>query len=440
MSTTSQEIQRVIESISGKRRLTLLNKYVQSHYKAPKKILSSITDGDYSPNDVVTHLRLVISHLKSLCANNGRLLTRYYSKTRAEEIQKTLQPLAKQCANLSASSSETAVRTAFLAVPRTLEMLKAILGPFTDIKLASEFENIIEQLTAFQETIDDLHTTSAEVVSMAQAVKKTHAQSSSQAQLTSDIMKNTKTLEIQLVAQKDATKELYERSRVISRSVEKQQEELEKRYEHMQQAHEEIQNVKEKCNETYTDLCTKAQEFDHAAKALDEADLRIRTLATQAQQVLNISHGTGLLHTYRGLYHEARKKHLLLPWIFGAMFSFGSTVALVAFGYLDWRISQSFRVFLSNPYIVLQMLLVPFLLFIFFFCLGGWRKQKLLIEKYKVRSVAVESYLKLSDQLPIQSPERTRSAATIMKHIEQDFGPLSHSLFQHEATAYQEAI
>ena len=442
MSTTSQEIQRVIESISGKRRLTILNKYVQSHYKAPKKLLSSITDGDYSPNDVVAHLRLVISYLKSLCANNGRLLIRYYSKTRAQEIQKALQPLAKQCETLSAQSSETAVRAAFLAVPRTLEMLKAIVGPFTDIKLVSEFENITAQLTAFQETIDDLHTTSAEVTSMAQAIKKTHAQSHSQAQITSDLMKNTQTLEKQLAAQKDATKELYERSRVISRSVERQQEELEKRYTDVQQAHDEIQDVKEKCNETYTDLCTKAQEFDHSAKALDDANVRIRTLTTQAQQILNISHGTDLLHTYRGLYHEARKKHLLLPWIFGATCSFASTVALVTFGYLDWRVSQSFRVFFSDPYAVLQTLLVPFLLFIFFFCLGGWRKQKLLIEKYKVRSVAVESYLKLSEQLPMQSPERTQSAAMIMKHIEQDFGPRSHShsLFQHEATAYQETI
>ncbi len=440
MSTISQEIQKSIENISGKRRLTLLNKYVQSHYKAPTKLLSSISDGDYSPHDIIVQLRLIISYLKSLCTQHGKLLMRYYSKTRAQEIHKALQPLAKQCENLSTDSPETAVRAAFLAVPRVLEALKNIIGPFTDIKLASEFQSIAEQLTTFQETIDDLHSTSAEVTSMAQAIKKSHGQSSTQAQLVAELIKNTKVLEKQLIAQNDASKEIYERSRVISRGIERQQEELEKRFEQVHNAQSNIQNIQEKCNDVYTSLCTKTQEFENTTKDLEDANSHIRTLTTQAQQVLNISHGTGLLHTYRGLYHEACKKHLILPWIFGTMFSFISTVALVVFAYFDWRTTQSLSVLFRNPYAVLQTLLVPFLLFVFFFCLGGWRRQKLLIAKYKVRSVAVESYLKLSDQLPIQSPERSRSAAIIMKHIEQDFGPLSRSLFQHESQTYQEAV
>ncbi len=440
MSATSQEIKKAIESISGKRRLTLLAKYVQSHYKAPEKVLSSINEGEYSPNEVIAHLRLVVSHLKSLCANDGRQLTRYYSSARAKDVLKALQPLAKLCENLSASSSETAVRTAFLAVPRALETLKSILGPFTDIKLAVELEDIAGQLSAFQETISDMHATSAEVSSMAQAIKKTHTLSSSQATIASELIENTKALEAQLVAQKDASKELYERSRVISRGVERQQEELEKRYDEVRRDHAEITALKNKCNDAYTDLSTKAQEFDSATKTLEETSHRIRTLTAQAQQVLNLSHGAGLLHTYRGLYHEARKKRFILPWVFGIVCSFASTLALSAFSYLDWRAVQSFGMFFSKPYSVLQTLFIPFMLFIFFFCLGGWRRQKQLIDKYKVRSVAVESYLKLSEQLPVQSPERSRSAATIMKHIEQDFGVLAHSIFQHEVEPYAEAL
>lgn len=431
MSAVSKEIKKTVDIIAGKRRLTVMQQYVRQHYKSPDSILRGI-ETSYSPNDVIGHLRLIVSHIKSLCTSDGKLLGRYYSMARSNEMLGILTQLADYFEPITASSADTVKRAAFLAVPPALESLKNILGPYTDIKLASELQSMARVIEGYQDRINELKSAEDEVFSMEKSVRTMHSKTAKHSDEVESLIKDVKGLKAQLESQKDAVKELYERSRAMSRNVDRQQEEFEKRYADMASSGGRIEELRIKLEESYTTVIAKEQEFSQSSESMRESQLRLQTLIAQARHVLNFSSGLGLLHTYRTLYEQARAKIRLVPWLIGVFAGFIGSVLLISLGYVAIRSAESLTAFFSDPYVILQVALTPFMIFVFFFCLAGYRRQRNLIERYKVRAVAVESFLKISEKLPIESPEHARAAATIMRHIEQDFGPVAHSVFDHD--------
>ncbi len=438
MSNISKNIKKQVDILSKRDQLTLLQNALKISYKNQNEIIEN-TYGEYTPGKVIIHLRMVISTLKKLCAKNGYLLEKYYPHNRAEEILGILQPLVNQFEQITPSANEETIRSSVLTTIRTIEQLKNVLGPNIEMNDSTkDIADVSKEIAIIQTKTNELKKTTKNITSLLSNIKRHHTNSSANTKLILEISKKAKTTLEDIKLQSSQTKELYKNIKNTYELFEKEQKTLKKKISTQEEyvakktysidsVVQELTELHSKLKKTYETMEEQSKQFAISSSSIQHQTSKADSLLNQARHTMYMSRGSGLLGTYRELYLRASRSSYRLPWILGAIVGFIFSAILIGITYTNIQnTNYNFSTIINTPNTMLEILLIPFTIFVFFFCVYRWRKRIMLIDKYQSRAVAIETYIRVSDKLPMDSPEQEKAAHTIMRHIEEDFGIFSH--------------
>lgn len=420
----SKSIKKNLDTISGKRRITILNTYIKDAYKRTSYVLPNVV-GEYSPKKIIEHLNLVVTYGKNMCANQGKGWSRYYSFARLQEINSAFAALASQYEEVDSKTGKTTLKNLLHESAGALEILKVLLGPFTDLKFESAVENITGQLTEHNEALQRVKDTAKETQKQANAIQK-HFDKSEQASHTFEtLIKETSSLQKQLKTQQQANNELHDRNRIVSKHIDKLQSMFEDKLQAIDILENDMVAMRSRIEEEYNATIVQSREFESVSIRMEETQKQTANIISQARHALNVSQGAGLLESYRELYQESAKLKEVLPW---SMSAFISVVFIIGAGILNitniMALPNIMAVFYDAA-LLAQLLIVPLGIFCLFFSVFQLRRKKQIKNKYHSRLAALETYLKLSEHLPYDSPEQMRTASQIMRFLEEDFNPIA---------------
>ena len=136
--------------------------------------------GEYSPKQIITDLRQILSFIKSLCANKGSSFKKYYSYTQIDTIQAIIVQLAEIFEPIQDKTGQNTLRTILYSIPQHLESLKQAIGPYSDLKtteiiseLKSQIAEYTEQNADFEELREQIKKDAKEIQKQSYKIKKT---------------------------------------------------------------------------------------------------------------------------------------------------------------------------------------------------------------------------------------------------------------------------
>lgn len=426
------QIKQHLDTISGKKRLTILNKFVKENYKEQNTQLRNVS-GEYTPKMAMEHLRLLITYLKNLCANKGKSFFRYYSFNKMQEIESVLALLAGNFENLSATTGKSAMRNIFISSIDFIEQLKNLLGPFADLKFDTAIERIAQEISDYQETLQQLQDTAKTVAKQSNAIQKHFDKSEKASSTFQSLTKETASMQKQLESHIIATKQLFERTTTVTNQIDRLQTRFEEKVKNLDAFEEDMIAMRSRIEEEYKNTIDQSREYEVIAARMEQIHDQSKSLLNQARHVLNASQGTGFIESYRELYENASKMREFLPWSICVGIGFAGSVLFIALSIINIQGLASIMDIFIYPVILAQLLAVPVVLFCFFFSLIQLKKKQDIKKRYHTRLAALETYLNVSEHLPYDSPEQMHTASKIMRYLEEDFHPVAVRNIYHQS-------
>ena len=428
---TAKTIKKYIDTISGKRRLTILNKYVTDTYKSPNNELRNITT-EYSPRSIVDQMKRITTYIKSLCGSNGKTLGRYYSYTQIQSIERQLEGLQAHFEGVSATSSKTVLKNLLTTCIDFLENIKPVLGPFIEFRLETAVENYSEQTTKQQDALQQAEDITKEIQKQANTIQKNFHKSEESEKAFDTLLKESKQLKKALSIQQTAVEGAHARAQTVSKHLTKLETQYEDKLNYIDSITNDMEKMRERIEQEYQSAIERSRELDVVAVRMEQTQEQTKNIINQAKYVLSVSQGAGFLESYRDLYKNASRAREFVVWTLGAIIGFFVNIFLITQSVVNTRSLPDIMQIFLYPTMVAQLIFVPFALFAFFFCLFQIRRKNLIKKRYHLRFAALETYLKLSEHLPYDSPEQMRTASVIMRYIEEDFDPVAvRSVFFH---------
>lgn len=421
MSVT-QEIKNKIFTITGKRRLTILQKFIDASYKRPEQPLRNVP-GEYSPKQIINDLRLVTNYLKALCANNGRNFTKYYSYEQIGTINTNITALGNLMDPIQSSTGQNALRSILYAIPTYLEALKNTIGPFSDMKPTEVISELTEQVAEFTRQNDEFEQTREQIKKDALEIQANLQKSRKLKTEADTLLTELSSVKKEFNNHESIAKEILQRIRSISSTTNDVQKKLEKKISALQEEEEKINNTTKKIETSAEQANTFTESIHSTSTSIDNIKVELEYLTAQARHSLNISHGAGIADSYRKLEKKSKNKLPRAVLLLVAALSFVLASMLTVQTYYHIRLLSSFAVIFQEPVALLRLLLIPALLILFFACVGDYKRRLRKIDLYSSRVAALESFLHVSDRLPYDSPEKINTANYIFNIIRSDFSP-----------------
>ena len=420
----SKSIKKNLDTISGKRRITILNAYIKETYSSPSTEMRNVV-GEYSPKAIIEQLNLIVTYGKNMCATQGKGWSRYYSYGRLKEIDNAFSALAGQYEDIDSKTGKTALRNLLVESASALETFKSLLGPFLDLKFETAVENITHQLTEHTESLQQVKDTAKETQKQSNAIQKHFEKSEQASQTFEHLIKETHSLHKQLKTQQQANNELHDRNKIVSKHIDKLQKMFEEKLQALDILENDMTAMRSRIEDEYNATIERSKEFEVASVRMEETKKQTSNIISQARHALNVSQGAGLLESYRELYQESAKTREMLPWSTSAFFSLLFIIGASILNALNITALPNIMAVFYDPMLIAQLAIIPLGIFCLFFSIFQIKRKKQIRNKYHSRLAVLETYLKLSDQLPYDSPEQMRTVSQIMRFLEEDFNPIA---------------
>lgn len=420
----AKQIKAHLDTISGKRRITILRSYIKEQYKDPSNAMRNV-GGEYSPNMIIDQLNLMVAYVKNLCANNGKALSRYYSYTRIQEIEVTLGTFANNFEGVDKKSSKATLRNILLTSTNSLDILKNLLGPFSDIRFDSAIENLTKDLSVYQESLLSIEEASKNASKHTNDIQRNLNKAEKSSQTFDSLTKDIHHLQKELELQKNVNKEINDKAKIVSKHINKLQTEFEDRIQSVTAFENDMIEMRNRIQEEYTATIDRAREFEGVAVRVEQIEAQTKNIIGQAQHALNVSQGAGFLDSYKDLYKDASRIREFLPWGIGATLSFLLAVFTITITTLNVLALPGLASIVKFPKIWAEFAIIPIILFCFFFCMAQLKYKQRIRKRYQARYASLETYLNLSEHLPYNSPEQLRTVSHIMRFLEEDFNPIA---------------
>lgn len=422
----AKSIKKHLDTISGKRRITILNSFLKETYSSQTTELRNIT-GEYSPKMLIEQLNLIVAYGKNLCANQGKGLSRYYSYTRMQEIESALATLATEFEGVDSKTSKNTLRGLIPSVAGSLEVLKSLFGPFTDMKFDDAVENLTKQIAEYSDDLQNIKNSAEEVHKQVGSIQKHFDKAEEAGKNFETLVKDIKGLEKQLEGQIETTNQVNERTKTVAKHIDKLQRTFETKLETLDALENDMIDMRSRIEEEYKASIEKSKDLEVVAVRMEQAQNQTKNIINQARHALNVSQGVGFLDSYKELYENAARIREMLPWSVSALLSVMFIAFVTTINFSEFLTIMQFPTigYPDNIMLLAKLAMIPIGLFCFFFSLLQLRKKKAIRDKYHRRFAALETYLKLSEHLPYDSPEQMRTAGQIMRYLEEDFSPIA---------------
>ncbi len=426
MSTITQTIKNHILTITGKRRLTILQKFIDTTYSKPEQALRNVV-GEYSPKQIITDLRQISTFIKSLCANNGRNFKKYYSYTQLDTIQSIVAQLSEIFEPIQTSTGQNTLRTILYAIPQHLESLKQSIGPHFDIKateiiseLKSQIAEYTEQHTDFEELREELKKDAKEIQSNLTKSRKLKDEADV-------LMKELASTQKEFTNHETMAKEIVKRIQTISSSTNTIQTKLEKSIKELQSKEVQTQELSDTIKTNADESSYLAGTTRTIAQEIESIRSELQYLTAQARHALHINHGAGVAKSYQKLAEQSKKPLPQVILVCSSLVFFTIATLLTIQSYFSIRELSSIGSIVTQPLLLGKIILIPLLLIAFFSCIGTIRTRIKNAASFSNKVAALESFLHVSDRFPYNSPEKLNTANYIFSIIRKDFG-LEHEM------------
>ncbi len=413
--------------MSKKKPLSILQSFVKEHYvNADHQMRNTV--GEYSPEQILRDYRKLLVYLKGLTARKGLALTFNYSYLKLQNIRTYTKTLADLISTINDSTGTTTLRNTLSSIARGLEGIKDALGPFVEAKIPDAPEALLEKLEGYQQQLQDIEETRNEINKMASDIKAQFSLSEKTLEQSKEAQKTLKQYSAQASLQNKAINEIYEKLQNYARTAQRNEKTAVERFEALEQRNQEVERLTDVFDDLHKKTRARHEELLLTLDNIKNSQDQIRKLENQSRHLLTSTQGRTLVHTYEDLYRQEKRLIKKIPWILAISLGFVLTSIC---SYVTYSVLSRIGTGAELLPLIKESPLLTFILtgiasiVVFLFGLHRLRKQSLKTAFYRARVTSLDSYLKIADTIPSDSPEYLAASKHILGCIEEDFSILS---------------